>query len=95
MKSIGIIRRVDDLGRIVIPKEIRRILGITEGTPMELFVDGNKVVLQKYYNGDSIKSKLDELQAIVYKNVGKLDSEKICAAKEHIEVLKKILLEQI
>lgn len=48
MKSTGIIRRLDDLGRIVIPKEIRRTMELPEGTPMEIAVDGNKIILQKY-----------------------------------------------
>ena len=39
MKAIGIIRRVDDLGRVVIPKEIRRTLKIREGEPLEIFTD--------------------------------------------------------
>jgi AbrB family looped-hinge helix DNA binding protein len=39
MKATGIIRRLDDLGRIVIPKEIRRTMGVCEGSPLELFVD--------------------------------------------------------
>ena len=44
----GIIRRVDDLGRIVLPKEIRRTLCIKEGDPLELSLDGNKLVLELY-----------------------------------------------
>ena len=47
MKS-GIIRRIDDLGRIVIPKEIRRQLGITEGDPLEIVLDGDRLYLEKY-----------------------------------------------
>ena len=47
MKS-GIIRRIDDLGRIVIPKEIRRQLGIAEGDPLEIVLDGDKLYLEKY-----------------------------------------------
>ena len=39
MKATGIIRRVDDLGRVIIPKEIRRNMGIREGDPLEIFVD--------------------------------------------------------
>lgn len=49
MKPTGIIRRVDDLGRIVIPKEIRRTLGIKENEPMEIFVDKNGTVVFKKY----------------------------------------------
>ena len=39
MKATGIVRRIDDLGRVVIPKEIRRTLRIKEGTPLEIFTD--------------------------------------------------------
>ena len=45
----GIIRRVDDLGRIVIPKEIRRTLCIKEGDPLELSLDGNKIIFELYF----------------------------------------------
>lgn len=48
MKATGIVRRIDDLGRIVIPKEIRRNLHIREGDAMELFVDGNNIVFRRY-----------------------------------------------
>ena len=48
MKAIGIVRKVDELGRIVIPKELRRTLNIEEGDPLEIFVDGEEVVLRKY-----------------------------------------------
>lgn len=47
MKS-GIIRRIDDLGRIAIPKEIRRQVGIQEGDPLEIILDGDKLYLEKY-----------------------------------------------
>lgn len=49
MKATGIVRRIDDLGRIVIPKEIRRTLRIREGDPLEIFVDRDgEVILKKY-----------------------------------------------
>ncbi len=48
MKKTGIIRRVDDLGRIMIPKEIRRALKINDGDPMEIFINNNMVCYQKY-----------------------------------------------
>ena len=48
MKSTGIVRRVDELGRVVIPKELRRTLGIDNGDPMEIFMDGDKIILRKY-----------------------------------------------
>ena len=49
MKATGIVRRIDDLGRVVIPKEIRRTLRIREGDPLEIFTDSNgEVVFKKY-----------------------------------------------
>lgn len=47
MKGTGIIRRVDDLGRIVIPSELRNKFGIGESDPIEIFVDGNNIILKK------------------------------------------------
>ena len=57
MKATGIIRRTDDLGRVVIPKEIRRSLGIVEGTPLEIFIDPNtnSVIFTPYYSDVSVK----------------------------------------
>ncbi len=48
MKSTGVIRRIDELGRIVLPKEIRRHLGIREGENLEIFVENDRVILKKY-----------------------------------------------
>lgn len=48
MKATGIVRKVDELGRIVLPIELRRTLDIEERDPIEIFLDGDKIVLQKY-----------------------------------------------
>jgi AbrB family transcriptional regulator (stage V sporulation protein T) len=48
MKATGIVRRIDDLGRVVIPKEIRRTMRIREGDPLELFFEDGRVLLKKY-----------------------------------------------
>ena len=52
MRPTGIIRRVDDLGRVVIPKEIRRTLGIKEGEPLEIYTDEDTVCFKKYQQKD-------------------------------------------
>ena len=52
MRPTGIIRRVDDLGRVVIPKEIRRTLGIREGEPLEIYTEENTVCFKKYQSRD-------------------------------------------
>lgn len=48
MKSTGIVRRVDDLGRVVIPKELRKCFGIVEGDPLEIYTEGEQIILKKY-----------------------------------------------
>ncbi len=48
MKSTGIVRNVDELGRIVIPKEMRKKMDIANGDPVEIYVDGDKIILTKY-----------------------------------------------
>ncbi|MDP4146777.1 MAG: AbrB/MazE/SpoVT family DNA-binding domain-containing protein [Bacillota bacterium] len=48
MKSTGVVRRVDELGRIVIPIELRRTLDIGEKDALEIFVDGEHIILKKY-----------------------------------------------
>ena len=54
MKSTGIARRLDELGRIVIPKEIRKSLKFMEGDALELFIENNSLILKKYDNSDEI-----------------------------------------
>ena len=49
MKATGIVRRIDDLGRVVVPKEIRRTLKIREGDPIEIFTEKDgEIILRKY-----------------------------------------------
>lgn len=49
MKTTGIIRRIDELGRVVIPKEIRRTCNIHEGDPLEIYIDNDAVCFKKYF----------------------------------------------
>lgn len=80
MKSTGIVRKVDELGRIVLPIELRRTLEIAERDSLEIYVDGSTIILKKYepacifcgdaknvvnYKGRNIcKSCLDEMKAL-------------------------------
>ncbi len=48
MKSTGIVRRVDEFGRISLPVEMRKTMGLEEKTPVEFFVDGNTIVIRRY-----------------------------------------------
>ena len=48
MKSTGIVRNIDELGRVVVPKEIRQRMGIANNDPVEIYIEGDKVILTKY-----------------------------------------------
>ena len=70
MKATGIVRRIDDLGRVVIPKEIRRTLRIREGDPLEIFVDRDGEVILKKYSpigelGDFAQEYADSLHEVM------------------------------
>ena len=66
MKATGVVRRIDDLGRVVIPKEIRKNLRIKEGDNLEIFVDGEEVILKKYSMMNKINDLAGELTDAIY-----------------------------
>lgn len=61
MKATGIIRRVDDLGRVVIPRELRRTMGIREGEPLEIFTEGRDTVCFRKYE-TNLSGEVDHLK---------------------------------
>ena len=71
MQDTGIVRRIDDLGRVVIPKEIRRTLKIREGDPLEIYTNKEELILKKYSPvasiGGGAKAVADELAAVTEK----------------------------
>ena len=72
MKYTGIVRNVDELGRIVIPKEMRKMMNIENSDPVEIYAEGNKIILTKYQPACSICSS--EGETVSFKG------KKICAA---------------
>lgn len=71
MKSTGIIRNVDELGRIVIPKEMRKKMDIANSDPVEIYVEGNKIILTKYQPNCSFCASEE--------NILEFKGKKICA----------------
>lgn len=65
MKSTGIVRKIDELGRIVIPKEIRNVLGIHSNDDLEIFIDDMKIVLTKYEKSDNILNYSNNVVKII------------------------------
>ncbi|ASA22342.1 AbrB/MazE/SpoVT family DNA-binding domain-containing protein [Paenibacillus donghaensis] len=62
MKATGIVRQLDGLGRVVIPKELRRTMNIAEGDGLEIFVNGDQIVLKKYNPGCTLCGSLEDIE---------------------------------
>lgn len=71
MKATGIVRKIDELGRVVIPAELRRTMGIEEKASLEIFTDGSRIVFQKYEPGCTFCGCSDALEAFRDKHVCK------------------------
>ena len=69
MKSTGIVRKVDELGRVVIPIELRRTLDIEEKDSLEIYVDSDKIILRKYEPACVFCGNADDVQNFKGKNV--------------------------
>lgn len=83
MRSIGVVRKIDELGRIVIPKELRRTLNIEHNTPVEIFTDNEgHIILKKYTPGCDNCERTEDV-----KTIGQIKLCKNCLekAKELIE----------
>ena len=102
MKATGVVRRIDELGRIVIPKEIRRTLKIKEGTPLEIYSgDNGELYLKKYSPVLEISSLADEIVNCInectYLNVLITNMEKVIASsgKDKSQYINKQIDSQI
>ncbi|MCQ2492405.1 MAG: AbrB/MazE/SpoVT family DNA-binding domain-containing protein [Lachnospiraceae bacterium] len=71
MKSTGIVRKLDELGRITLPIELRRNLDVNERDPLEIFVDEDKIILKKYDPSDIFTGEMDDLVEYKGKKVSK------------------------
>lgn len=80
MKSLGMVRKIDELGRIVLPIEIRRMLDIKPGDGVEMFSDKDRIILQKYAPSCLFCGEADDI--VTYKD------KRICSAC--LEAIKKI-----
>ncbi len=83
MKTTGVIRRIDELGRIVIPKEIRKNLRIKNGENIEIFLDGDAIILKKFSQIESLENvSVDYVEAfnqIIHHNIIVTDRDKVIA----------------
>ncbi len=98
MLKSGITRRIDELGRIVVPKEIRYNLGIRDGEPLEIYTNDNAIIIKKYSQVENIKDLGDILCSIISDtcdiDIMITDREKIIATSTNLKDLVNIKLEE-
>lgn len=93
MKATGIVRKVDDLGRLVIPMETRKTLGIGVGEPMEFFVEGDVIVLKKYDTTDSVAELLKKMEMEISLKEGFMATEKLHGLLQKVQEMREIINE--
>lgn len=95
MKATGVTRKIDELGRIVIPKEIRKNLGIRDGEALEIYTSDDSIILKKYSELQSMRElslKLSDIISNIFKvDVIVCDREKVMAASMDNELVGAIL----
>lgn len=83
MKSTGVVRRIDDLGRIVLPKEIRKTLRIREGESLEIYTNEEEIILKKFTSASDLKeisqSLIDTIASTIKSNIFIADRDNIIA----------------
>ena len=65
MRSLGTVRNLDQLGRLVIPKETRKVFELNEGDPVEIFTDEDKIIIRKYNPGCHCCGSFDDLKEVL------------------------------
>ncbi len=99
MKSTGITRKIDELGRIVIPKEIRRNLGIRDGESLEIYTNEDSIILKKHSQMEKYEemgAKLGEIINTIFKvDVIITDREKVIATTDNKDLIDKKLNKEL
>lgn len=94
MKATGIIRRIDDLGRVVIPKEVRRSMGIKENDPFEIYISAEGGVVFIPYRPDTINDLVALKERVLYESREAHSAEEQAAIKFAFETIEKIMGEE-
>lgn len=90
MKATGILRRIDDLGRIVIPKEIRRSMGIREGEALEIYIEGKDTVCFRKYE-TNLCSAVDHLKEQIEDYCDDLTYDSLTRIEKLLEEVREII----
>ena len=93
MNSTGIIRRIDDLGRVVVPRDMRKSFGLQEGTPLEVCATEEGILFKKYDPGITLMDIVNNLESALDDNYVELGVDKTREIRLCINDLKEILKE--
>lgn len=93
MNSTGIIRRIDDLGRVVVPRDMRKSFGLQEGTPLEVCATEEGILFKKYGPGITLMDIVKNLESALDDNYVELGVDKTREIRLCISDLKEILKE--
>lgn len=90
MKATGIVRRIDNHGRLVIPKETRRIMQMNEGDPIEIYTEDEKIILKRYNPTVDLKDDINRLISLI-DDEGTLDNRQATSIADHLWSILTIL----
>lgn len=91
MKATGIVKRIDELGNINIPKEIRKQLGLRESTPMELFVDKDSIILKKYVSEKCLIERIKDFESAFADLKFEMNEDQVSQIDYYISGIKALL----
>jgi transcriptional pleiotropic regulator of transition state genes len=91
MKATGIVRTVDDLGRVVLPKELRRVMAIKDGDPVEFYVDNDSIVIKKFDVAGDIEQILSNFEKTIKMKSDLFTPEQNRALLDMVEDMKDVL----
>lgn len=92
MKATGIVRKIDELGRIVIPKELRNVLGIAERDPVEIFTDDDgNIIMRKYVADDKMTQAVSSLKKAIEECSSSIPALSLGSLKYHADEIEKLI----
>lgn len=91
MKATGIVRKLDHLGRVVVPAELRRTLNICEGDAMEFYVDSEGMYIRKFDRAADMEQVLDNFERVVREKDYWLDDDQLDEMLAHIRQMREIV----
>ena len=92
MKATGIVRTIDPVGRVTLPKELRSMLGISEGDHVEIFTDTDAIIIKRFDCYGDMDQLIDGFKASLYAKESMVPHEQLIALLDKVEDMRDIIL---